>query len=130
MTEQINIGDKKSREEKKFKDAVSYLDTHKEVIVPAKEIPPVIEAKFRDCWIGNEYLWFIDGEGNLMKVVIDYDKIESITPSKKWTENRELFKEALESHGFKVGYLGDSATDSKLRGLHKAWSDFSSKNQK
>jgi hypothetical protein len=81
-------------------DAATYVRLNKKVSVPAEEVPEEIKKLRGKIWIGSNVANFIDSQGNIAEMDIDYDKIASIPKSTSWQRNRDALKIELAAKGF------------------------------
>ncbi len=88
-------------------DAATYVRLHKEIAVPADDVPDRIKTPGRG-WLEGRQFRFIDKDGNLCQVDVDYKKIASVAPvpGPGQEGQREvasaLFGKELSEHGFEI----------------------------
>ena len=72
------------------------------ITVPAEEVPDDIKKQNRKGWIGNEMFRFIDDDGNIATVEINYETISSIRISQNYEDNVKQFVKELKKHEFNI----------------------------
>jgi len=86
----------------KCENAAMYVKMHKSIIVPEYEINGSIKKQCRKGWIGDKVFTFIDDDGNIAKVDIDYEEIASIKVSEYNEVNDRQFVKEMKVYGFDI----------------------------
>ncbi len=96
-------------------DAATYIRLNKIICVPTNEIDPDFKKSITvgDGWIINNKLIYIDKEKNIVKVVIDFNNISSISEKNRQFLKEEVadFIEELNPYGFRVDEYSDDITE-------------------
>ena len=92
-------------------DAATYVKLNKKIILPAEEVPDVTRTQKGKGWIGSTTFRFVDKDGNIAEVNIDYAKIASMPTSGDWGMRRDCFADELKERGFDIenGFDGSYA---------------------
>lgn len=90
-------------------DAAMYIKMHKSILVPSNEVSYSLAYRKKDQrrtgWIKDKLFRFIDDDGNIAEVNINFDEISSINMDPgKFREEAEVrkFIEELEDYGFNI----------------------------
>ena len=102
VTTHEQVTQRLENEGSKCADVATYVRMHKMITVPAEEVPDDIKKQNRKGWIGNEMFRFIDDDGNIATVEINYETISSIRISQNYEDNVKQFVKELKKHEFNI----------------------------
>jgi hypothetical protein len=99
--EEMDILKENLENEGKCADVATYVRMNKKVVVPAENASEKIKDNKGKGWImGGKQLLFIDVEGNIAKVDIDYQKISSMPKDIYQDKLSKIFEKELKKCGF------------------------------
>lgn len=81
-------------------DAATYVRLNKIIAVPSEKVPEDFKQMLGQGWIGAEEFIFLDKNGNVAKVKIDYDQVSSIPKARGWEQKSDQFRQELVNAGF------------------------------
>jgi len=99
-------------------DAATYVRLNKSIGVPkeeyaGKDFGEWINTQKRRAWMGSTECVFIDSQGNIATLIIDYKKIKSIPKQniENWEKLRDSFQQELKRYGFNFDPNGFRSPD-------------------
>ena len=90
-------------------DAATYVKINKKIVLPAEDVPETVREQKGKGWIADKLFRYIDKDGNLARVDIDYEKILSFAKRGRLssaTGAEDQLKEELGERGFDIAGEG------------------------
>jgi len=98
-------------------DAATYVRIHKQISVPAEYVSKELKEQKGKGWIAYEHLEYVDKDGNIAEVEIDYSQIDSINISRSsWKMGVTKLIDELEQHGFEIENILPFTSTARISG--------------